>query len=317
MAIFLSAIQGVLTIVFVLAVGYYLAFKKLFDERIADLFAKVVLNVSLPLNMIVNITSFFNKEELISSTRGIFVSFVSMLLSYSIALILATLFKIKKGRKGVFIAIFSLSNTIFIGLPMSQALLGEIATPYTLLYYIANTVIWWTIGVYGIVLDTQDKINGKTQFNLQTIKKVFNPPFIGFLFGVFLVFINVQLPKFVFEGFRLVGNLTTPLSLFYVSIIIYQMGSAKLRLDRDALLVFLGRFVITPAIVIILNFFVPLPKLMRNVFIIMSAMPVMINSAVIARLYGGDHEFAVSMISWSTILSVIVMPFLMLLIRAI
>lgn len=32
---------------------------------------------------------------------------------------------------------------------------------------------------------------------------------------------------------------------------------------------------------------------MRDVFIIMLAMPVMVNSAIVARIYGGDYEFAV------------------------
>lgn len=179
----------------------------------------------------------------------------------------------------------------------------------------ANTTIWWTLGVYGIVRD----VNGKEQkiLNLDTIKRIFNPPLLGFIIGVIFVFANISLPKFIFESFRMIGNLTTPLSIFYIGIVIYEMGFDKFKLDKDAFMVFIGRFLVTPALVWILDLFIPIPKLMRDVFIIMSAMPVMVNSSIIARVYKADYEFATSMITYTTIFSVVIMPFLMVLIKVI
>ncbi|MCX7720098.1 MAG: AEC family transporter [Dictyoglomus thermophilum] len=315
MRVFFSALQGVLEIVIIIAIGYLLTHKRWFEEKTADLFAKIVLNLSLPLGMIVNISSFFTKNDLINSAKGLIIPFLSILISYFLGYFLALIFKTKKGRRGLLAGIFSLSNSIFIGLPMSQALFGEIATPYTLLYYMANTTIWWSLGVYGIILDTQEK--KEKIFNIETLKRILNPPFLGFLVGVGIVIMDLKLPKFLFDSFKLIGNLTTPLSLFYVSIIMYKMGFEKFKLDKDAILTFLGRFLITPLLVILLEFFIPIPKLMRDVFIIMSAMPVMVNSAIVARMYGGDYEFAVSMITYTTLFSIIIMPLYMVLLSKI
>lgn len=315
MRVFFSALQGVLEIVIIIAIGYLLTHKRWFEEKTADLFAKIVLNLSLPLGMIVNISSFFTKNDLINSAKGLIIPFLSILISYFLGYFLALIFKTKKGRRGLWAGIFSLSNSIFIGLPMSQALFGEIATPYTLLYYMANTTIWWSLGVYGIILDTQEK--KEKIFNIETLKRILNPPFLGFLVGVGIVIMDLKLPKFLFDSFKLIGNLTTPLSLFYVSIIMYKMGFEKFKLDKDAILTFLGRFLITPLLVILLEFFIPIPKLMRDVFIIMSAMPVMVNSAIVARMYGGDYEFAVSMITYTTLFSIIIMPLYMVLLSKI
>lgn len=315
MRVFFSALQGVLEIVIIIAIGYLLTHKRWFEEKTADLFAKIVLNLSLPLGMIVNISSFFTKNDLINSAKGLIIPFLSILISYFLGYFLALIFKTKKGRRGLLAGIFSLSNSIFIGLPMSQALFGEIATPYTLLYYMANTTIWWSLGVYGIILDTQEK--KEKIFNIETLKRILNPPFLGFLVGVGIVIMDFKLPKFLFDSFKLIGNLTTPLSLFYVSIIMYNMGFEKFKLDKDAILTFLGRFLITPVLVILLEFFIPTPKLMRDVFVIMSAMPVMVNSAIVARIYGGDYEFAVSMITYTTLFSIIIMPLYMVLLSKI
>lgn len=49
----------------------------------------------------------------------------------------------------------------------------------------------------------------------------------------------------------------------------------------------------------------------------MSAMPAMVNSSIMARVYGADSEFATSMITYTTIFSIIMIPFLMVLIKVI
>ncbi len=142
METFLSSVQGVLTIVFILALGYYLSKIGWFDEATSDLFAKLVVNISLPLNMIVNIFTTFSKKQLEHSIKGLLIPFLSILLSYFIAYVLAEIFKVKRGRRGVFVAIFSLSNSIFVGLPMSQAFLEKLQP--RILYYIT-----WQILQFG------------------------------------------------------------------------------------------------------------------------------------------------------------------------
>ena len=54
---------------------------------------------------------------------------------------------------GTFASMFTLSNTIFIGLPVNFVLFGEGSLPYVLLNYIANTSFFWTIGAYSIARD--------------------------------------------------------------------------------------------------------------------------------------------------------------------
>lgn len=81
------------------------------------------------------------------------------------------------------------------------------------------------------------------------------------------VFTGIQLLKFIFESFKIIGKITTPLSLFYVGIVIYEMRREKFRFSKEAFMVFLGRFLITPAVVLILNSFIEVLQLMRNVFI--------------------------------------------------
>jgi hypothetical protein len=74
----LSSLQGVLVVFLILAVGYYLAKIRWFDERAADLFVKIVLYVSFPLNLVVNIISTLTKEELLNYARGLMIPFFQL-----------------------------------------------------------------------------------------------------------------------------------------------------------------------------------------------------------------------------------------------
>ncbi len=57
-----QALEGIFTIVFVVAIGYALAKKGWFDERSSALIAKLVTSVSLPLYMITSLTKNFTLE---------------------------------------------------------------------------------------------------------------------------------------------------------------------------------------------------------------------------------------------------------------
>jgi len=60
-------------------------------------------------------------------------------------------------------------------------------------------------------------------------------------------------------------------------------------------------------------YWAPLPTLMKQVFIIQSAMPVMTNAPVVAKLYGADSDYAAVMVTETTLATMIVIPILMVL----
>lgn len=88
---------------------------------------------------------------------------------------------------------FAFSNTIFIGLPVCQALFGDSSIPYALFYYMGNTTLVWTIGIYFVQKDNPEAENQK--FSLaSTLKKILSPGIVSFAIGFLLVMLRVQLP---------------------------------------------------------------------------------------------------------------------------
>ena len=304
-----TASQSILSILIMIMIGYFLAYKELLDEKAINLITKIVINISLPAMMLNTILSNFTKEKLISDSSGLVVPFLTIGCCFIIAKLFANIAKVKDSRRGLFVSMFFNSNTIFMGIPINLALFGEESMPYVLLYYIANTAFFWTLGIYEIARDG----NKKTLkfFSMDFAKRILSPPLIGFLVAMILLLLNIKLPSFIMDTSKYLGNLTTPLSMFFIGASIYLVNLKSLKFSLDIVWILLGRFVISPLLVILIVPRFPIPHLMASVFVVQAAMPVMTNSAIIAKAYDSDYNFASLMIAITTIGTLIVIPIIM------
>ena len=310
MDIFLRSISGILVILGMILVGFVIGEKGWFDDKSRGLLAKLVTQVALPCYMLYTITQRFTAADLLKMLPALRFPALSMVILLSIATGVARIFAVRQDRRGLFISMFFNSNTIFVGLPINQALFGDASIPYILIYYMCNTTFFWTLGTYLIQRDGE----GEAQFDLKTsLKKVFSPPLMGFLLGLILVMLQIKLPAFLASDLQYLGNLTTPLSMIFIGLSVSHVGVKQLVLGKDQLLILLGRFLVAPLLMASIVYWMPLPNLMKQVFIIQSAMPVMTNAPVVARLYGADSDYAAVMVTETTLATMVVIPILMLL----
>ena len=310
MDIFLRSISGILVILGMILVGFIIGEKGWFDDKSRGLLAKLVTQVALPCYMLYTITQRFTAADLLKMLPALRFPALSMVILLGIATGVARIFAVRQDRRGLFISMFFNSNTIFVGLPINQALFGDASIPYVLIYYMCNTTFFWTLGTYLIQRDGE----GEAQFDLKTsLKKVFSPPLMGFLLGLVLVMLQIKLPAFLASDLQYLGNLTTPLSMIFIGLSVSHVGVKQLVLGKEQLLILLGRFLVAPLLMASIVYWVPLPSLMKQVFIIQSAMPVMTNAPVVARLYGADSDYAAVMVTETTLATMVVIPILMML----
>jgi len=310
MDIFLRSISGILVILGMILVGFIIGEKGWFDDKSRGLLAKLVTQVALPCYMLYTITQRFTAADLLKMLPALRFPALSMVILLGIATGVARIFAVRQDRRGLFISMFFNSNTIFVGLPINQALFGDASIPYVLIYYMCNTTFFWTLGSYLIQRDGE----GEAQFDIRTsLKKVFSPPLMGFLLGLVMVMLQIKLPAFLASDLQYLGNLTTPLSMIFIGLSVSHVGVKQLVLGKDQLLILLGRFVVAPLLMATIVYWAPLPSLMKQVFIIQSAMPVMTNAPVVARLYGADSDYAAVMVTETTLATMVVIPILMVL----
>jgi malate permease and related proteins len=305
-----NALQSVLSVILMIALGFVLAKRKWFDSKSSLLLSRLVVSVAVPAYMISNLMGGYDRAKLFEMLPGLPVPFAVMLGSLAIAYGLAALFHMRQDRRGTFASMFASSNSIFIGLPVNLLLFGDASLPFVLLYYIANTTTFWTLGVYGIARDGAIRRGGpKPSFlSADGLKRILSPAIIAFFVAIALILAGIALPKFLMDFCKYVGNMTTPLSMIFVGIVIARVEWKKIRLEMDLLLVIAGRFLLAPAMLILIVRNMDLPLLMKQVFLVQSAMPAMTQTPIIAEAYGADSEYGGLGTSLTTVLSLITIP---------
>ncbi len=307
----MQAIQSVFSILMMIGIGVFVAWKLGFNELNSAGLASLVINITLPAYMISNICLNYDHASLLAMAPGLVIPFAALGICYVLGFLAARALQIPRHRHGAFCSMFALSNTIFIGLPVNTMLFGADSVPFVLLFYIGNTTLFWTIGVYGISGD--GNAASRRLLSTANLKRVFSPPLTAFLLAVVLVLTTFKPPHFLLDLCQTVGSMTTPLSMIFIGITLHAVNWRAIRPDLTMSTLLAARFIIAPLIVIGFCRYLPIPLLMKKVFVIQAAMPIMTQTAIIAKAYGGDHQFSAVQTSVSTVVCLATIPLWMFL----
>lgn len=315
--IFFKSLESIFPIIFMIAIGYILRKKDWFHDSFSENVSKVITNIALPASIYVAVSRNLTLKTLVSMSDRLIYTFASFIIGYIIAIFMVKVFKIKPGRRGIFINAFVNANTIFIGMPLNIELFGEQSLPYYLMYYITNTVSIWTLGAFFVSNDTLDIDNKKKGVNW---KKIFSPPLIGFIVALLLLAFNIKMPKMINSTMQYIGNIVTPLSLMYIGIVLADARLRNIRFDKDTILALVGRFVLSPVVMVVLlmigmSLGGNLTPLDTKTYVIQSAAPVFAVLPILANEADGDVKYATNVVTTSTILFALVIPILMMFLK--
>lgn len=308
--IFLTAVESVLSIVLIIALGFYLRNKGWFADSFAGNISKLIMNIALPASIFVSVLTYLTRDKLMALSDGLIYGALSIVFGYFIAWLMVKVLKVRRGRRGVFINTIVNANTIFIGLPLNIALFGEASMPYFLVYYVLNTVSTWAFGAFLIANDsTEPQPAHRQQFNW---KKLLPAPLLGFLVALVFLLADIPVPSFIHSTLDYVGSIVTPLSLLYIGITLADAGLKSIRFDKDTTAALLGKFVLAPLIMVALiaagHSILPLPSLEAKTLIVQSSVSALAVLPILANEAKGDVRFATNVVTTSTILFMIVVP---------
>ena len=314
--IFLTSLGSIFPIIVMIAIGYILRKRHWFHHTFSENVSKLITNVALPCSIFYSVLKYLDMNVLKELSNRLIFTFASVIIGYITAYIVIKIFKIRRGRRGVFYNAIVNANTIFIGLPLNMALFGEQASKYYLMYYITNTISIWTLGYILLENDSTEEKESKGGFNP---KKLLSPPLIAFVAAFIVLVLGISIPKPLVETTKYLGNIVTPLALLYIGIVLADAGLHSINFDLDTILALLGRFVFSSIVMVALlkiaGQFMQLDSLEIKTFVIQSAAPVFAALPILTNQTEGDIEYATNVVTTSTILFVVVIPVLMMFLK--
>lgn len=301
-----QAIQSVIALLLLMSVGYYLDGKAWFSGQGPSIFSKFTVNVAMPCYMVYNMyTTVDSKDMLLTLFTALPIPLIGICLMIATGVLIAKLLHVDEKRFGVFVNVCGLSNAVIIGFPVITSVLGNEAAPLGMIYYMANTLTFWTVGVYLL----RHKAGEKTPFfSADNLKKILSPPLVGFFIGLVIVLLDFKLPQFLFMPLEYLARSTTAIALVFIGCVIHSCHWKELSLSRDLFALLGCRFLLGPVIMFIVCLLLPPASPMRPVFLILSTMPAMTQLGIMSRELDSDYKFASIVIAISTTMSMVFLP---------
>lgn len=313
---FLNALSAVFVLVCVAGLGWYSSAKGWYDEAGKRLVSKIV-GLAIPFFLFYSITSKFTHAQLLELLRISGLPFMAFAVYIVTSWLICKAGLVRDEWHGTFIAEFSGSSLLFVGIPVTYAMFGDRGIPYLLVYFFANVIFVWTIGLYNVQLDGV-RHTGKPApkfFSRQSLKMIFTKPLIGFLIGVLCVAIDLKIPQPISLATRLIGQICSPLALIFIGITVQQIGFARFKhLPRETWIILFGCNVYKPLVMFLISQLLVMDPMMRQILILSSVMPVSPMLGVLAKLHDGPADFASATVGVTVAALTFTLPVIMVLV---
>lgn len=298
----ISTVLGKIVSIFIIMIVGIICYKmEIIDNHTKDKLSQLSTWIVCPMLIFTSFQMAY--DESILKKMGIV--FILAVLSFCISIVLANVLLSEKEGYDLAVERFGVifTNCGFIGIPLGNALFGNIGVIYATLFVAAFHIFCWTYGIS--ILD-----RGKFQ-----LKKLFNPCLIAVGLGIVCFIFQIKIPDHIGFALSSISDMNTPLAMLISGVVLAQLNLkttlAKLVKGR-LLLVVLLRGLISPAIFALLLRYVPIDEQMRIVSAITAACPSGAFTITMSILYGRDDQYGTEILCMSILLSIITIPICML-----
>ena len=293
---------SLVTILILIAVGFFLGKIKLVNEAANKVFANLLLSVAMPCALFSAFPHQFNSES-----WHLFLLAVGGGLAELVAAVIAAKLLFARHRIGRFYFqhqfAFIFNNASFLGYPLTLAVFGaESMIIYSGLMLVFNVLLF----SYGIWLFEH-------QLNFRLLRQiVFNPNIIAVILGLIFFLTSTSLPDFANQAISYLGSLTTPLSLIVIGFMLSHVSNwAKIFRRHQLFITCTLQLLFMPAMTYLVLALLHMPPMVRQMFTMIQALPTATSLALFTEKYGGDKTVASELVLISTIMSVITLPLVM------
>lgn len=291
-----NPVEIILVPTLMILVGLLLRKTKILSQNHSSLLSSIVINISLPSLIFINIaTADISGEMIYLPITAFAISFICMV----IAFIYSKIRHYTKVKTWTIIILVALMNTAFIGYPIVLGVFGNEGFVRAIFFDMAMAIM---LVFFGMVLSSQFGGDRK-EVLLNGLKFV---PLWALLFGILFNLFNIPMGYVLENSLTYLGNSTIPLIMLSLGLTI-NFADFKSYLS-DTIFVCLARLLIAPLLLYALLLYLGVSGLIMNVSVIESAMPTAMNALVLAITYNLDVELVSSVVFMTTILSVVTLP---------
>lgn len=294
----------VLVLLLIMTVGFAARKAKVINEVSNKVFTDLLIYVTIPILILSSYQIELTKDRVTMAWQVFFFGFIVYLIMILFAFLVSR--KVQVGQRALFQFSLIFSNCAFMGFPVIGGILGKEGVFLTSIFIIYFNVLLWT---YGLMLFTGDR-------SLKSMVKVLkNPSIIAIFIGMLTFVFQFKFPPQVMEALESVGGITITVSMIMIGSTIAGTPFKEVFKGLDTYVVSFLRLLVIPVIVLFVALLFKLSPTVTSVCTILSGMPVAANTVLFAEKFDKNILKASKNVAFSTLLSVVTIPVLVMIIQ--
>jgi len=297
-------LESVISLFLIILVGVYASRKKIITEDLNQGLVNLLIQIVLPVMILSSFIYSYDQSIKSEVVKTFYYSLIAYLLMFSASYLLLLPFKSEKKIILHFANVFP--NTGYVGFPVLYSIYGTEGIVYGSVFNLFFVIFVWTYGIF-IYRGSLDKTNLK-----QELKQTFlNPSVLAVGIGLIIMTLNLQLPNSLVTSIKNIGNITGPLSMLIIGVILSKAKIGNYTKDWTLYYGAICKLLLIPIIVYLISLLTGQSSKAINSVIIMTAMPASAMTSILAQNYNRETDYAAVIVSLTTLFSILSIPVLL------
>ena len=286
--------------VVLMVIGYIGARTKLLNGEFTKAASKLTLNVFMSATIINSVIA--NPPQLSGGELAevMLACFVSIGLGYLLSALIVRLLPFNRERKPLMELLISVTNTMFIGVPVAEPVFGSQAVFYIAMSCIPFNVLLYTYGVWRM-----NQSGERVKLHLKDMVCV---PLIATVAALLIFVLDIPVPAVAKELCSTLSAATMPMSMLVIGSSLGRVSLLDAFKEKSLYFVSLVRLVLVPLLTLPVLRLITADPVLLGAMVIIAGCPSGIVVTVLAIQYGRDAEYTSKVILLNTVLSMVTLP---------
>lgn len=286
--------------VVLMVIGYIGARTKLLNGEFTKAASKLTMNVFMTASILNSVIA--NPPQLSGGelAKVMLACFVSVGFGYLISALVVRLLPFQRERKPLMELLISVTNTMFIGVPVAEPIFGSQAVFYIAMSCIPFNVFLYTYGVW--------RMNRSGERARLSWRDMVSVPLIATLAALLIFILKVPMPRVVKELCSTLSAGTVPMSMLVIGASLGRVSLLDAFREKNLYFVSLVRLVLVPLLTFPVLKLITADPVLLGAMVIVAGCPSAVMVTVLAIQYGRDAEYTSKGILLNTLLSVVTLP---------
>lgn len=298
---FIAVLTSILSLFIIIGIGYILSKDGILTGSRVHTISHILVNIALPALTISSMQVPSTAQSMGIVDHMLLLAFAYYILAFLASIAICRFLPSTDTEKGVFQFMLVFPNVGFMGIPVSEVILGPESLFYVILFNLPFNLLVFTMGIWLLARGRPGKLDPLV---------LLTPGLIASLIGLALFLVGYDIPYPADTALEWIGKATTPLAMLVVGALLATLPVSRLAGDWRVFVISSLRLAVFP----ILAFLILAPflddKLLLGSIVLLIAMPIAANSVLLSEEYKVDSALASQGVFLSTLLCLVTIPLL-------